>query len=158
SGALGQPVIANIAFVHGLTREGREWITDPRQAGGGVLFDSGSHAVDLFRHLIGDVDQVHGMISAAETGAVEDAGVVCLRSGRVLGTIMLSWKTPPWQGVVELVGTLGRARVDYDGEQVSLRTRVDDGLWRKVRTSNESRFVAQMRHFLARIRGEETPA
>jgi len=42
SGAIGRPVLVNISFIHGLTEQGRQWITDAAQSGGGVLFDSGS--------------------------------------------------------------------------------------------------------------------
>ena len=146
-----------IRFVHGLAEAGRQWIVDPEQAGGGVLFDSGSHAIDLFRYLIGDIDDIHGLTGVLAAGRVEDASVVCLRSGNVLGTITLSWKTPPWQGLVEVIGTHGRARVEYDGERVRLQARTAEGPWRTVRTRNISRFVSQMRSFLACIRGEETP-
>jgi UDP-N-acetyl-2-amino-2-deoxyglucuronate dehydrogenase len=155
AGAIGTPILVNIGFVHGLTREGREWITDPLQSGGGVLFDSGSHAIDLFRYLVGNVNEVHGLTA---TWPIEDSSVVCLRSGTVLGTITLSWKTPPWQGMVEVIGSGGRARVDYADERVVLRTRLgDDRRWRSVRTSRMSRFVAQMNHFLDCLRGESLP-
>ncbi len=157
SGSIGDPVLVNIGFVHGLTEEGRQWIIDPDQAGGGVLFDSGSHAIDLFRYLIGDIDDIHGLTGVLASGPVEDASVVCLRSGHVLGTISLSWKTPPWQGLVEVIGTAARARVEYDGERVHLRARIGDAPWRAVRTPNVSRFVAQMRQFLACVRGADTP-
>ena len=80
----------------------------PRAGRGGVLFDSGSHAIDLFRYLIGDIDDIHGLTGVLRARPVEDASVVCLRSGNVLGTITLSWKTPPWQGLVEVIGTRGR--------------------------------------------------
>jgi predicted dehydrogenase len=161
SGAIGRLVLVNIAFVHGLTEQGREWITDAGQAGGGVLFDSGSHAIDLFRFLAGDIDEVHGLSAvldrAALPGRVEDTAVVSLRSADVLGTIALSWKTPPWQGMVEVIGSTGRARVDYDGDRVSFRLREGEAPWRSVRTPRTSRFVSQTRHFLACLRGDETP-
>ena len=150
-------MLVNIAFTHGLTEAGREWIVDRDCAGGGVLFDSGSHAIDLVRFLVGDIDQVGGFTSSAVTAQVEDQCVSCLRSGDVLATLSLSWKTPPWQGVVEVVGSSGRARVDYEGDRVQLRTRAPGGAWRSVRTSRASRFDVQMRHFLACIRGSENP-
>jgi predicted dehydrogenase len=157
SGSLGDPVLINIAFVHGLTEQGREWITDPAHAGGGVLFDSGSHAIDLFRYLIGDIDGIHGLTGVLAQGPVEDTSVVCLSSGNVLGTISLSWKTPPWQGLVEVIGTNGQARVEYERDRAHLRVRTAAAAWRTVRTRNISRFVSQMRQFLACIRGEDTP-
>jgi predicted dehydrogenase len=155
-GAIGRPVLVGISFVHGLTEQGREWITNVEVAGGGVLFDSGSHAIDLFRYLIGDVEDVHG-VSSPPGADVEDAVVACVRAGGVLGNIALSWKTPPWQGLLEVVGTAGRARVDYYGDLVRLSVQNGERRSRSVRTSTASRFTLQMRHFLSRVRGEKAP-
>jgi predicted dehydrogenase len=155
SGALGQLALVNVSFVQALTEQNREWITDPKHAGGGVLFDSGSHVIDLFRYLAGDIDEVHGLTAVLDASArVEDTIVGCLRSGSVLGSIALCWRTQPWQGLVEIIGTNGRARVDYDdSDRVRLRTRIGDDPWRVVRTQRENRYVAQMRDFLACLRG-----
>jgi predicted dehydrogenase len=162
SNAFGRLVLVNIAFVHGLSEHGREWITHPADAGGGVLFDSGPHAIDLFRFLAGSVDEVHGLTAVLDSvGRVEDTTVACVRSGSVLGSLVLSWKTPPWRGLVEVVGSSGRARVEYVEERVTLRVERGRARARSTRLSElsggDSRFVAQMRHFLACIRGEEPP-
>jgi predicted dehydrogenase len=162
AGTLGRPVLVNVAFIHGLTEQGREWITNADLAGGGVLFDSGSHAIDLFRYLAGDVDEVHGLTAVlnaprAARMRVEDTSVVTLRSGDVLGCIALSWKTPPWQGLVEVIGSTGRARVEYDGDDVCLRLRTAHAPWRSVSTCRASRFLLQMRHFLECLRNREAP-
>jgi predicted dehydrogenase len=154
AGALGQPVLATISFTHGLTEQGREWIVDPTLAGGGVLFDSGSHAIDLFRYLVGELDDVGGLTVG---DLVEDVCIACLRSDGVLGTIALSWKTPPWHGAIEVIGSAARARVEYDDDRVRLLTRANGAPWKSVRTSREDRFVAELRHFLACVRGEEAP-
>ena len=156
SGALGDVILVDISFTHGLSVEGREWITNRSSAGGGVLFDSGCHAIDLFRYLVGAVDDARALTSATPS-TVEDTAVVCLRAGSVLGTIGLSWSTPPWHGSIEVVGTAGRARVDYTDDRVMLRTRRADEPWRFVRTSGVSRFVAQMQHFVACLSGEAAP-
>jgi predicted dehydrogenase len=157
AGDIGEPLFINVSFVHGLTQEGREWITDPRQSGGGVLFDSGSHAIDLFRYLAGEVDAALGLTAPSGTDHAEDASVVCLKSGDVLGTVVLSWKAAQWHGLVEVIGSTGRARVEYAGDRVSLSTRTGEQRWRAVSTPRGSRFVAQMRHFLACLRRAEPP-
>ena len=156
AGTFGPAVLVNISFTHGLTEQGREWITDPEQAGGGVLFDSGSHAIDLFRYLVGDLDEVHGM-TVGDRARVDDCSVLSLRSGAVLGSVSLSWKAPPWHGLIDVIGTNGRARVEYDSDRVKLKTRLGDGTWRTVRTPKHDRFVLQMCHFLGCVRGNATP-
>jgi predicted dehydrogenase len=150
AGALGELRLVSVSFVHGLSLEGRAWIAERNEAGGGVLFDSGSHALDLFRYLAGDVDAVRGLSVGA---AVEDMCVVSLRADHVLGTVTLAWNTPPWRGTVEVIGSRAQARVDYEGDAARLRLRVGDGPWRSVRTARTSRFVLQMRSFLKALRG-----
>jgi predicted dehydrogenase len=159
TGALGTPVLFNATFMHGLG-EGREWLRDRRESGGGVLIDSGSHAIDLFRYLAGEIDAVLGFTSVIDgSGAndVEDATTLALRAGPTLGAIQLSWKSPPWEGRVELVGTAARAIVAYDGDDVTLRFREPSSDWVVVPTHKQSRFGLQMEHFLACLRGEATP-
>src|SRR5205823_14425190 len=105
------------------------------------------------------VDEMHGLTAvlggATASERVEDTSIVSLRSDDVLGCIALSWKTPPWEGLVEVVSSAGRARVEYEGDRTSLKLRTGNGPWRAVRTPRASRFVYQMRGFLAGVRGVE---
>lgn len=52
-GEIGRPVVAE-ATSHGwLESEERGWLRDPKLAGGGPLFDTGSHRIDAFNFLFG---------------------------------------------------------------------------------------------------------
>ena len=56
SGAIGRPVFAE-ATCHSwfYPSDGfREWLIDPRRAGGGPLTDNGCHRIDLFNYLFGN--------------------------------------------------------------------------------------------------------
>ncbi|MDA1191530.1 MAG: Gfo/Idh/MocA family oxidoreductase [Candidatus Poribacteria bacterium] len=60
-GLLGDPLSFRVNYLHsGYVDPNRplSWRTDAAKSGGGALHDLGSHAVDLLRHLLGDVKRV----------------------------------------------------------------------------------------------------
>lgn len=62
-GRLGEVVSFRVAYLHAsctdLTKKAG-WKQDQSICGGGVLFDLGSHAIDLVRHLCGEIASVSG--------------------------------------------------------------------------------------------------
>jgi predicted dehydrogenase len=64
-GVLGDPISFRVAYLHsGYVNPNRPmtWRLDKTRAGGGALFDLGSHAIDLVRHLLGDVARVSAVL------------------------------------------------------------------------------------------------
>ncbi len=80
-----------------------------RELGGGALFDSGSHAIDLLRWIVDEITEVSAKTStrSPETD-VDDAASLLLRfSNGAIGVLNASW-TSPWPVVkVELYGSKG---------------------------------------------------
>jgi len=73
------------------------WRNDPAVGGGGILLDQGIHMLDLFRHFVGDFEEVIGMRSVTCFEVpVEDNAVVILRTaaGQLaqLHSSATSWK------------------------------------------------------------------
>lgn len=131
------------------------WFSNPEVAGGGTMLDTAIHAIDLFRYLAGDIQSVSGETGTFLPGLkVEDSAVVSLRSASgVLGVIEASWATPGAANVVELYGTAGMCAVDYNTGLVTYQAAgMDapkiDGI------DGEDRFVAEVAHFAAAVRGE----
>ena len=65
SGAIGRPVFA-AATAHDwfYPADGfRDWLIDPARAGGGALYDVGSHRIDLMNYLFGQPMRVSGHVS-----------------------------------------------------------------------------------------------
>ena len=81
AGAIGRPVFAE-ATSHGwsdFTDGDRQWLADPEQAGGGPLFDIGSHRIDLMNYLFGPPARVTGQRSTlVQPLAVEDNATVLI--------------------------------------------------------------------------------
>ncbi|WP_118134685.1 Gfo/Idh/MocA family protein [Oceanicella sp. SM1341] len=98
AGDIGRPVSAHVMY----------WICKPdhyfdtawrRAPGAGPVYINLSHDIDLLRHLLGEVEAVQAMESAAIRGnAVEESAVILLRfASGALGTINISDTIPaPW--------------------------------------------------------------
>jgi predicted dehydrogenase len=161
--ALGEVVLFRCAFAHDLEEGVRLWLRDRAQSGGGVLADSGTHAIDLFRYLVGEVDEVTCHTSRTKSSInrgqdVEDMAVVGLRSGECVGSITLCWRAAPWEGTVEVLGTQSRAIVHYGGSHVaSLHVRAGVSDWQEIPVAQTSRFQLQIEHWLGSIAGQHTP-
>jgi predicted dehydrogenase len=119
SGVLGEIVnaraligLAGIAEI-GCPPSMVEWMLDPVLGGGGAWIDEGSHAVDLLRHLVGDIDAVSALSAKRVKTSldVEDVAVaiVSFENG-ALGEIATSWSLAVDIGMrnsIELYGSKG---------------------------------------------------
>ena len=60
-GAIGKPVLAEANCHSWLPAEERSWLWDPALAGGGPLYDIGSHRIDAFNFLFGRPARATGL-------------------------------------------------------------------------------------------------
>jgi len=102
------------------------WHSDPELAGGGFLYNSGSHHVDLLRYLFGDIKSVECNLRFlfdvnddyyVNAALHTEAGVeITMRLGRVdvpsLGPNWEPYRRPAWNEFVEVIGTKGYVRAD----------------------------------------------
>jgi 1,5-anhydro-D-fructose reductase (1,5-anhydro-D-mannitol-forming) len=65
AGAIGTPVLAEATSHDWFYPAGgpRSWLIDPEMAGGGPLFDIGSHRIDLMNYFFGEPERVCGLLS-----------------------------------------------------------------------------------------------
>ena len=79
-------------FVGWVFNQGKGWMYDPETSGGGVLMDLGSHAIDLFHYLFGDIETVHGFSQSIYNQQVEDYASVNIRFKNIpVGSLQASW-------------------------------------------------------------------
>jgi predicted dehydrogenase len=162
-GVLGELVLFRCVFAYRLEDDVRSWLRDSALSGGGVLADSGTHAIDLFRYLVGEVNEVTCFMSRTKPSVeraqgVEDNALISLRSGSCLGSVALSWRAAPWEGTVEVIGLNGRALVHYgssEGASLHLRTGVTE--WQSLPVAHADRFQLQIEHWLECVAGRDTP-
>jgi predicted dehydrogenase len=115
SGALGAVRTARYRLAHSGPHS--PWFSDPVTAGGGVLLDLGSHAVEVLRHHVGKADPP--VAARCETRSVrceqvEDAAVGRVRfaSGAV-GELDVSWLAGGLDLHEEVHGATGSLRLDH---------------------------------------------
>jgi UDP-N-acetylglucosamine 3-dehydrogenase len=157
SGKLGRVLMFRNRFGTRFAGVEKRWFSDAQVAGGGALMDTSIHSVDLFRHLVGEVASVGAAVKTfhPEIHGVEDSAAMVLQTeAGAIGTIEASWMTPWSANVVEVYGENGAAVVDYDTGQTRYRL-AGDGDWTRADTGSEDRFVRELQHFAAVLRGEE---
>jgi 1,5-anhydro-D-fructose reductase (1,5-anhydro-D-mannitol-forming) len=117
-GALGR--ITGLVYRHcRLCRssQGDEWRLDPVRAGGGLLLDLGSHALDLIDFLLGPLSDVSGSAARFTEGKTEDVVVMTFRTERgALGAASWNFAASARNDLIEIEGTHGRLAVACFGD------------------------------------------
>lgn len=132
------------------------WFADPEVAGGGTLMDTSVHSVDLFRYLVGEVSAASAAVATynPDIHGLEDSGAMMLKAENgAIGVIEASWMTPWSANIVELYGERGVAEINYNNGETRfiLQGEAD---WSPVEVESGDRFVKELQHLAAVLRGE----
>jgi predicted dehydrogenase len=111
AGAIGRPVLAEINC-HGWFQDEdgrRSWLLDPAKAGGGPLYDIGSHRIDLLNFFFGTPARATGQMSkVVHRSAVEDSATVLIEyESGVRGVVDVRWHSRIDRDEFRIVGTDG---------------------------------------------------
>jgi len=108
-GAIGQPVLAEANYHGWLESPDRGWLKDPALAGGGPLYDTGSHRIDACNFLFGRPLRATGLLSnALHPLAVEDSATTLIEySGGLHAVIDVRWNSRIQRDQFRVVGTEG---------------------------------------------------
>ena len=156
SGTIGDVVLFNNIFCGPAFAMEGKWFTKKAIAGGGTLFDTNSHSVDLFRFIVGEVvDQKAIMHRHFATTDVEDAGILLLKSdNNAIGSVESAFVAGAGVAFIDIIGKKGRAYYDYD-EPESLRYRLTkDKDWTVKPVVSSWGFDEEITHFIAAIKGQ----
>jgi predicted dehydrogenase len=113
-GAIGQPVLAEGNCHSWTPPAARGWLIDPTMAGGGPLYDIGSHRIDAMNFLFGRPVKASGMLSnAVHRLRVEDSATVLIEyGGGVRGVVDVRWNSRIERDQFRIVGTSGAIELD----------------------------------------------
>jgi 1,5-anhydro-D-fructose reductase (1,5-anhydro-D-mannitol-forming) len=111
AGAIGKPVLAELTCHEWREDQPgpRSWLLDPAQAGGGPLYDIGSHRIDLLNCFFGQPLRASGHLSnAVHHYRVEDNATVMIDySGGVRGIVDVRWHSKVRRDECRIRGTEG---------------------------------------------------
>ena len=110
-GAIGRPVLAEINCHSWFQAEDgrRAWLLDPKMAGGGPLYDIGSHRIDVLNFLFGEPARVSAHLSnAVHQSDVEDSATLLIeyKSG-VRGVVDVRWHSRANRDEFRIIGVKG---------------------------------------------------
>jgi 1,5-anhydro-D-fructose reductase (1,5-anhydro-D-mannitol-forming) len=111
AGAIGRPVLAELTCHEWRGDDGphRGWLLDPAKAGGGPLYDIGSHRIDVLNFLFGQPGRACGFLSnVVHPHAVEDNATVMVDyAGGVRGIVDVRWHSKIRRDECRIRGTEG---------------------------------------------------
>ncbi len=110
-GAIGQPLLAYITCHDGWPgdEDYAPWRLDAALAGGGPLYDVGSHRIDVLNYLFGEPQRVTAhLANAVHPAAVEDCATVLIEyDSKVRGIVDVRWNTRQHRDEFHIIGTEG---------------------------------------------------
>ena len=118
AGAIGEPVMAEANCHSALPTDrpnwDRNWALHPETAGGGPLYDIGSHRIDALNFLFGKPLEAKGIISnRIHHLAVEDSATVLIRyPGGIHAVVDVRWNSRIKRDQLRVIGTEGELNLD----------------------------------------------
>jgi 1,5-anhydro-D-fructose reductase (1,5-anhydro-D-mannitol-forming) len=113
-GAIGRPVLVEAIYHGWLESPERGWLKDPALAGGGPLYDVGSHRIDACNFLFGRPLRATGLMSnALHDLAVEDSATALIGyAGGVHAVVDVRWNSRIARDQFRIVGVEGEISLD----------------------------------------------
>lgn len=158
SGILGRVVLFENVFCGRVDMRDR-WNSRREIAGGGVLFDNGSHSVDIARYLLGPITLVqaqHGI--QVQPIEVEDTSRVYFQTARgVMGSIDLSWSIhKDTESYVYVFGTEGTLSLGWRESKYRQSEKLNWVVFGNGYDKQRA-FLRQQQHFLECVAGRSLP-
>jgi predicted dehydrogenase len=112
--AIGQPVLVEANYHGWLESPERGWLKDPALAGGGPLYDVGSHRIDACNFLFGRPVRATGLLSnALHPLAVEDSSTTLVEYAKGLHAVVdVRWNSRIQRDQFRIVGSEGEISLD----------------------------------------------
>ncbi|MCC7491405.1 MAG: Gfo/Idh/MocA family oxidoreductase [Fimbriimonadaceae bacterium] len=157
AGQIGTPVLLRAQLCKWYPLDPAAWRADPALAGGGVVWDLGSHLLDLASWLLGPPRGVHGWRTAhGQAGRLDDTAVLTAQhESGAISILEMSFAVGATQQGVEASGTTGTLRCPGFGS--SLVGATADGDWQEELPLADT-FGAALLDCGRALRGQRRPA
>jgi len=158
SGILGRLVLFENVFCSRVDMRNR-WNANKAIAGGGVLFDNGTHSVDIARFLLGPIVTVQAQHGIQVQGIeVEDTCRMYFQSQRgVMGSVDVSWSIhKDTESYINVYGTEGSLSLGWRESKYRQHEKLHWVVFGEGYNKQQA-FLKQARHFLQCVRGQESP-
>ena len=156
SGVIGDVVLIENMFTSHVDMSKR-WNSNPEISGGGVLIDNGTHSVDIMRHFLGPLSEIHVVEGKrSQHLSVEETVHVFVRSSSgILGTVDLSWTiNKELESYLRIYGSAGTISVGWKESKFlmagSKEWKIFGHGYDKVQA-----FRSQIENFVKAVRGED---
>ena len=123
----------------------RSWLVDASVAGGGFLWDIGTHRIDLMLYLMGDITEVAAFVDTiAYDINVDDSTVMITRfKNGAQGTGIFHWNVTCGGDEIEVGGTEGRIVCEMNSGKVQLFTEKGQEEWILPPPENTHRAIVE---------------
>lgn len=138
----------------------RSWYMSHEDQGGGALLDL-SHEIDYLRWVVGEVTDVCAAVTHVSDLELDtdDLSELILRfQGGAVGNVHVDLLQRRYRRHCSIIGTEGTLLWDYSKGELELR--MADGTEderRNYENARNDQFIDQLRHYLACLRGDDTP-
>ncbi len=107
TGLIGDVVMFNNVFSGPAFDMEGKWFTNKSIAGGGCLLDTSTHSVDVFRFIVGEIEEQKALMHRHfKTTDVEDAGMLIVKSKKgALGLLASSFAAGSGAAYIDITGT-----------------------------------------------------
>lgn len=156
SGKIGNVVAFHNIFAGPNFTMKDKWFTKKSQAGGGCILDTSSHSVDIFRFLIGEIEEQSAVMHQhfANTD-VEDAGILCVKAKNgALGCISSSFVYGDGIAFIDVIGEKGRVKFDYYKPDTVVMKLTDESEWTAIEVSANTGFEEEIAHLVGAMEGK----
>lgn len=136
--------------------------SDPSFSGGGVLIDNCSHSLDLFRHLMGEVESISARVdNIAQTARVEDFASIDVQGNGCTGQIVSSYSLPLLYNTVEIYCSKSMITINYwVPKRPNLTVHIMDEIEERAIEvdASISQFAGEIGYFLDCVRNGTAPS
>jgi predicted dehydrogenase len=136
------------------------WFSKKEISGGGMILDTLTHSMDLFRYLVGEAKTVKASICTHNPKIkVDDTAILMLQTkDGAIATLEGSWYMPFTFNTIALYGTKGAAIINYNTNDITYMFEGDaDWSVMKMKTNEKDRFFLEFQAFLNAVVNKKTP-